>query len=194
MEILRLNRKEFLDSLEDFSNDYIDDPFSTRFGIHIGGTEGQSSSDLWHFVRKYRLTASSLKKTLSNPNAALEKFWFGTKNLSHVPAIAWGKNHEDDGIAAYENRFGTVVRTGIFVSKRIPYLAASPDAIDLSNEVLIEVKCPFSLKNADPNLMLPDYCCRDDNGIVKLKKNHDYYYQIQTQMFTIGFKITKLLI
>ena len=32
---------------------------------------------------------------------------------------------------------------GIFVSKKRPYLAASPDRLDVLNKMVIEIKCPY---------------------------------------------------
>lgn len=53
--------------------------------------------------------------------------------------------------------------------------AASPDGISSDNKFIIEIKCPYNANNrAKLNYM-------DENN--KLKKNHNYYFQVQTQLF-----------
>ena len=85
----------------------------------------------------------------------------------------------------FEKEFGPTKKCGIFISKMRPNFAASPDAI--YNDALVEVKCPFVLKTTKPNdlsQLNPDQKrahCRDVT--LKLKKEHDYYGQVQMQMF-----------
>eukprot|EP00102_Acyrthosiphon_pisum_P008789 XP_003245924.1 PREDICTED: uncharacterized protein LOC100573304 [Acyrthosiphon pisum] len=58
----------------------------------------------------------------------------------------------------------------------------------IGDDEIIEIKCPYSAKDyLDIFEYISDgkinYCTADkSNGEVKLKKNHDYYFQIQTQL------------
>ena len=59
------------------------------------------------------------------------------------------------------------------------FLAATPDGIthcDCCGSGVLEVKCPFCTKDSDPDMAK----CFVDGS---LKKKHQYYYQIQTQLF-----------
>ena len=77
-----------------------------------------------------------------------------------------------------------------------PWLGASPDFLihdeyeDVSPFGLGEVKCPFSKKDQtikesckDPNFFLADI-----DGKIGLKKNHNYYYQVQGAMATLNLQ------
>ena len=77
-----------------------------------------------------------------------------------------------------------------------PWLGASPDFLihdeyeDMSPFGLGEVKCPFSKKDQtmkesckDPNFFLADI-----DGKIGLKKNHNYYYQVQGAMATLNLQ------
>ena len=60
--------------------------------------------------------------------------------------------------------------------------------------MVVEAKCPWNRRNVDPNKVIPDFCYYDDFGKIQLKKNHLYFFQIQCQMFVVGFKKGKLLV
>lgn len=81
--------------------------------------------------------------------------------------------------------------TGLIVSTTHPYLAASPDRIftcDCCERGVVEIKCPFSLKGQDvrkfsehnKNFFLQlDLATKE----LVLVKSHEYYFQIQLQLF-----------
>ena len=79
------------------------------------------------------------------------------------------------------------------MSKTKPWLAASPDRLDLENELVIEIKCPFNRRGVDPNVIIPDYCYLDC-GVIKLKETHQYYWQIMCQMYVLGYKKGRFVI
>ena len=77
-----------------------------------------------------------------------------------------------------------------FVNPAFPQVGASPDAIvtcTCCGKGCIEVKCPAKYKDST----ILDACSSDDrnfclhvvDGQVHLKKNHQYYTQVQTQLF-----------
>ena len=70
-----------------------------------------------------------------------------------------------------------------------PYLGASPDGLitDATSpdpNGILEIKCPFKYRNLDPveAAKNKDFCCELKDGILALKKQHNYYYQVQGQM------------
>ena len=60
--------------------------------------------------------------------------------------------------------------------------------------MVVEVKCPYNKRNEDPNVVIPDFCFYDDFGKTQLKKSHPYFYQIQCQMYVLGYKSGKFLV
>lgn len=85
--------------------------------------------------------------------------------------------------------------TGLWLNPKHPTLGCSPDGIFIDKlketKGLVEIKCPYVLKNCNPlnfieNLSTKqcrNFCCvKDNQGKLRLKRNHKYYYQIQTQL------------
>jgi hypothetical protein len=124
--------------------------------------------------------------------------WKPSVDLGHVRAIKWGRDHEDDARRDYE--FATnckVTQCGIFVSKKNGLFAASPDGLILSSQGLLEIKCPFSLKDCDVNALTQvassqSFTCQD--GKLILKRNHSYFFQIQLGMYVTGYRFTDFVI
>ena len=61
--------------------------------------------------------------------------------------------------------------------KVVDYLTQRPFGI-------LEVKCPEKYEDEDPLIACndPNFCCKNENGKVSLKKDHSYYTQVQGQM------------
>jgi hypothetical protein len=84
--------------------------------------------------------------------------------------------------------------------------AVSPDGVIISNRSLVqsmsakgllEIKCPFSLKDIDVSNMpavasSQFFTC--DNGKLSLKRHHSYYFQIQLGMFVTGCQYSDFVI
>lgn len=88
-------------------------------------------------------------------------------------------------------------KCGLFMSQKYRYIGASPDGIfycKCHGFGSIEVKCPYSLKDAksfedaimnDPKFPVK----RNEGGELYLQQNHEYYFQIQQQMWVTGYNI-----
>lgn len=79
-----------------------------------------------------------------------------------------------------------VENCGLYVDTNKCFLAASPDGV-IGTEAVVEVKCP--LKCVDTRLDWlakhdQTFCLQPDlvTGGLRLKRNHDYFYQVQGQM------------
>ena len=68
---------------------YESDNLSNFKCVHVSGTESQVSTDLWFQVRKYRLTASTMKDWASKPIKKAETLWLEQKDLSNVKSLSW---------------------------------------------------------------------------------------------------------
>ena len=166
-------------------------------------TKDQHASQLWHSVRKYRLTASCFgevrRRLSSTPPDSLVMRILGIKRFS-VRATDWGKQFEEKALKSYveyqhaagHDSFMTC-RSGFVICEAHPFLGASPDAyaydLTLSQPFgLVEIKCPYSHRNETPEeaCKAKDFCCSLEKTLtgsaLKLKKNHIYYSQVQGQM------------
>lgn len=75
--------------------------------------------------------------------------------------------------------------TGLFINPSVPFLGASPDGFVSCDccgvgVSVIEVKCPFCVKS--DKLDSVSYLEEDSEGKLTLNRNHQYFYQVQTQL------------
>jgi hypothetical protein len=175
---------------------YESSTMTTASGVHVDGTEAQAASPLWHKMRHLRVTGSRFKNFCLNPMKMAKDLWKEHSDLSFVKSIQWGQENEDVARQEYEDKSDCLVTTcGIFVSKENPVFAASPDGLIQGG--LIEIKCPFSLREedlfnlSDSAKLLFQY--RDTNGNLHLKRSHSYFYQIQLGMFVTGYPFTDFI-
>ena len=113
-----------------------------------------------------------------------------TVNFIISKIFRYGKENEKNAIKDL-NRFLSdevlyVEECGLFVSIDKGYLAASPDGI-VGKDGLVEVKCPIICRdNNIEDLARQDisFCLQYDEteDKLRLKRNHNYYYQIQGQL------------
>lgn len=163
----------------------------------------QSASDNWWMFRKILITASkvkyfSLKRTDEQICTWIKYHLWIDKNFDNV-ALQYGRDNEEVAKKKYTDftskKFGFQISDcGIWVNPKFPGIGASPDGLvtDGPNNThgLLEIKCPKILEHLGPtdlHLLTPrqrsSFCCALLNPkSMKLKRNHQYYFQIQTQM------------
>lgn len=162
-------------------------------------TRTQSESKLWYRHRAGRVTASKMKRVCRSnpdqPSQSLIKSVCYPQNYSFTTnATKWGCKHEEEARKAYSKKMNEIHENfqieacGFVVNPLYPYIGASPDgkvSCDCCGEGLLEIKCPYCVRD----LTLPELaasnlktCLADENGTLTLKKDHDYMYQIQTQL------------
>ena len=148
-------------------------------------TRGQAKSALWHDARSTRLTSSMFgricKRTDRTDDSKLALQILHPPNLAKVTAIRYGVANEPNAIEEYSRQTGDVVhRSGLFIHPSWPMLASSPDGI-VDDDIIIEVKCPYSAKDKHIDAITVPYLSGQD-GSLELKSNHNYYYQVQGQL------------
>jgi len=91
----------------------------------------------------------------------------------------------------------TVYKCGFFVSQSHPLSGASPDGIVTEYEQLglLEMKYIQQLDSETLNeSLLRKRICVVTNAITHLNRNHQYFYQLQHQMFVTGQKWTDFVV
>lgn len=198
--VLRELRDQFIQSLGMTIDKYMDDHLSNEHSVHVSGTDAQANCDLWFTERKLRVTASNFLEFSKNPKDILKKKLLNKQpDLSRVPAIKWGRDHEKDALKAYEDLFGKTTPCGLFVSRKYPFLGASPDAIH--DDCLIEIKCPYVLRDFLPtdlgklkSSQKSAFPCELIGSELVLKRKHNYFGQVLCQMLVTGFKKTRFVV
>ena len=172
-------------------------------------TKDQSESETWMKERAKRCTASrvgsilKMRKTTKRSKKVEEIVYsrFRGNRATH-----YGKSTEDIArhqYVAYQHQNGhaglQAIRTGLVVSTDNPWLAASPDdkVHDPSASQslgIAEYKNPYAARDlslAEACDQVKSFCLErqvtEEKGretcIYRLKKRHDYFYQVQCQMF-----------
>lgn len=160
-------------------------------------TTSQSDSPVWYEHHNKRITASVCKDVaklqLSTSNHNMLNKILSTKTLQ-TPATIHGKTFEGVAIENYMPVMGlppsAINKCGLIISLESGIFAASPDAL-VGPDCLLEVKCPFSIKDTVRHIW-PDKLLwlrrTDDAKIYKLDRKHAYYYQVVIQKFVSGRK------
>ncbi|XP_022172699.1 uncharacterized protein LOC111035404 isoform X1 [Myzus persicae] len=154
-------------------------------------TREQAKSPLWFSERRKRITASKVGKVCKmRPYTSCKKtvheLLYGELNYK-IKSVEYGRMMETVAKKKFEEIFKLAIKpVGLCVDKNDPYIAGSPDGL-IEDDSIIEIKCPFSAIT-EVNMLEAvksgkvSFCQIDDKKCVTLKTNHDYYYQIQTQL------------
>ena len=102
--------------------------------------------------------------------------------------------HEDEARVAYvdlvskEHQNLSIKTSGLIINPCWPYnIGASPDGIvecSCCGMCCLEIKRPHSNRNGNIQALIDNdlYIYRDSNLKVLVKEDHEYYYQMQTQL------------
>lgn len=138
-------------------------------------------SPLWFECRKYTLTSSNFGAIIKRKKECYKfaKHLYISNSFTNN-AMLWGITHEEDALIKYSTELNVAVKKGgFFVNKKYSFLGCSPDGL-IGTNGLLEIKCPYSIRNTDSfNNLSANFFCTEVNQKLKLKKNHNYYYQIQ---------------
>lgn len=192
-----------LENLEELKDSY----FTTKVKITPESatqlekdTRQQSESEQWITERRMRITASNvgsivkMRKTTKR-SKKVETILYNTFRGNEATRYGLLKEEQSKrDYIAYQQRNGhpdiDVDKCGLFVSLANPWLAASPDGLvgdpNSSQSLgLVEIKNPFSMRNKTLGeaCTTSSFCLERKEGEYKLKQRHDYYYQIQCQLY-----------
>ena len=165
-------------------------------------TVDQASNEAWNKHRIGRITSSKVgavlqkiddKLKVRNPTSAenLVIDIMQYKPPFKSKATQWGINKEPMARKAYEQRCKkehshfSVSESGLLVSVKYPFLAASPDGLvecSCHGKGCLEIKCTWTYreKTVHEAAEAPGTCLTlAPNNILKLKMSHSYYPQVQ---------------
>ncbi|XP_063913036.1 uncharacterized protein LOC135129717 [Zophobas morio] len=152
-------------------------------------TIDQSTSNLWYTERRKRLTASYFGKICkmrpsTNPANTIKALLYST--FSGSKYTDYGKDHELTARKDFSKMIEKdVTECGFFVGKDdYCYLGASPDGL-IDNDGLVEIKCPYKGRDSTPEdviLSKKINFATFVNGKFHLKRNDNFYYQVQGQL------------
>ena len=191
-DTLSTEEQQFITSLTKDENEINDIEVNTR---------AQADCEEWNKQRCHRFTASKfhlISHRKRNHNTLAETL-IHPKKFSNR-AVEHGRNFEPVALMEYQKYMKNartpvkVFPSGFVISKSHPILGASPDAkvIDpgcLETFGLAEVKCPYKVANVAPidACSDPKFCMeKTGTDTCQLKKNHEYYAQVQGQMGVTG--------
>ena len=158
-------------------------------------TTKQSQSQSWHLFRQGRITASVMKAVcrtnVNNPSLSLiKRICYQSKFRNE--ATDWGLKKENVAREKYKQEMSDhanfhVKESGLILNPQYPFLGASPDGVvsdDCCGVGCLEIKCPHTFRKLSIDAMTKADTClkKDENGNTQLKTNHEYYYQVQTQL------------
>ncbi|XP_078103380.1 uncharacterized protein LOC144515999 [Sander vitreus] len=192
-------------------------------------TRGQSTNQDWFTWRKNRITASVAHriahcrfvngKSKAPPPSYLAAVT-GEGRSVQTRAMSWGVQMEAKAVRRYQEMKSTalgrsvsVQECGLFIDKRQPWLAASPDGIVTDSQtgqwlLCLEVKCPYKHRQRtvedacrqDPAFCLeitdhtPPSRLKTSPPVYRLKTSHSYYTQIQVQLAVTGLRGAELAV
>ena len=152
---------------------------------------GQDKNPLWYEERTKRLSSSMFGKICKGMESDKTDKHKLARSLLEVtkikaPSLDHGRKYEDLAISAYISITDhDVKKCGIVVSSEKPFLACSPDGV-ISKSYVVEVKCPFTARDKPISNVTVPYLKQDSSSDYYLEQNHDYYYQVQGQLYCTG--------
>lgn len=186
-EDIYINKKEeFLRSLQKTKEEILNLEIITR---------GQSKNVTWRMSRNNLLTASNFGtvcklRSSTNPRRLIQNIL--SSDFKGSVATRWGNDHEEIAKAQFEETYRLKVKDcGLFVCEEYLYLGASPDGV-IDQDTIIEIKCPYSARFLTPEQAVVEKKIKYldlKEGVLTLKKNHDYFFQIQGQLAISKSKI-----
>lgn len=205
---------EPMDVVDDISKEYLGQLKETYYATNVvvskekagkieEETRMQSESVTWKEERKKRITASKV--------GGIAKMRKTTKRAGKVEDILYSKFRGNTATRyglvmeeeckkqyitqqSHSGRTVDITPVGLCISTENPWIAASPDSLVTDPGTtpphgLLEMKNPYTGRE----MTMQEYCkvkssCLEEkrDGKITLRHGHDYYYQVQCQMYCTG--------
>ena len=170
-------------------------------------TKQQSQNSFWFLYRRCVITGTLAKRVVSqnqkdigNPKLDRKISKFFANNFKNE-AMSYGIENEKKAVDIFFKRFKKdhkepkLLNPGVIFYEQAPYIAGSPDAVFscacCPNQYLVEVKCPFRLREIGvQGWKILEYFDEDQ----VLKKFHTYSHQITLYQGILGIKTAYFVI
>ena len=160
-------------------------------------TRAQSKSKEWFRFRSGRITASrfkaACKTSVEKPSQSLIRAICYPESTKFTSvATTWGCQHERVAKDRYNLEMKTVHEnfefrsSGLVIHPDHPFIGATPDGVvscDCCGEGCVEIKCPYCHRHKKLGEHGGNSCLEKVGDRLQLKKTHEYYYQVQCQIF-----------
>lgn len=177
-------------------------------------TRGQSDCIQWRNQRKGRITATRMKPVYTmvtsldsdkkdvDPSNLIKQI-VGYTVAPTTRAMKHGKAQEPHAKLCYEklqrkkHKSFTVQESGLLVMQEFQFIGASPDLVvecQCHGKGLCEIKCPFKTRDRKPTSEYLPYLVSGAGEQDSLKRNHEYFFQVQGQMGVSGLMYCDLFI
>ena len=114
----------------------------------------------------------------------------------NTKAVIYGCKHEADAIKAYEAEMikshvdFKLSQCGLVINREYPWIHATPDFLVSCSCCGLgcgEVKCPLCIDRCDFDsyVLKKNSCLEKVAGKFQLKRSHNYFFQVQQQLFTL---------
>ncbi|CAG9770080.1 unnamed protein product [Ceutorhynchus assimilis] len=170
-------------------------------------TRQQSKCNSWFTHRLGRITASLFKKCcrtkIDKPSISLiKRICYPTK--LRVRAMEYGCEHEKYALKDFlsymtqQHHNFQIRKCGLYIDPELWFFGATPDGIvscSCCGVGVLEIKCPYCVQfKSILDLTQNKYSfLKEVNGELQIKKDHDYYYQVQMQMAITKLKYSYLV-
>lgn len=150
-------------------------------------TKEQRESTVWVEERRKRITASIFGKICKLRSTTDPKKTAKTMLRSFTAiSTSYGIEHEPIAVKEFSTFLGIEIQPcGFFIDENDFYLGATPDGL-VGHNGLVEIKCPYSCRQLSPIEAIQEkkltYMEVGQEGSFNLKKNHNYYFQVQAQL------------
>lgn len=159
-------------------------------------TRGQADCNEWIEARKCRLTSSNFGKVLCRKSTPTDKFLqnlFPVKSIT-AAALEYGKRNEIHAKTEFLKKYPAkhLHECGFVINREFDFLGSTPDGkiCDDGDSGIIEIKCPYRARDhmiVQACAEFKDFCLEvKSDGVIGLKKSHEYYAQVQGQLMITG--------
>lgn len=195
-DIFDISSKHFREIVDDY-NECVTEEDIIRIEKE---TRGQSNNQMWKDLKREKLTASNFKAAAirkKEPDLLLKRIMY-INDKKTSKSLLYGNTNEDVAVQSYvaskrlKGNVGLRVwEVGTILCLERPGLGASLDrmvydpTVENFKQGGLEVKCPYSKRDMTLEKACEDkafYLQKKGDDIV-LSKDHQYYYQIQGQMY-----------
>ncbi|XP_022171304.1 uncharacterized protein LOC111034395 [Myzus persicae] len=106
-------------------------------------------------------------------------------SIKHVRAIEWGLANESTAVNILQETENIIVQpTGLWLHQ-CGFIGASPDGL-IGEDDIVEVKCPYKYRKCKLSDAITEdqsYIIYKINNEIFINKHHNYWHQIQGQLF-----------